>query len=246
MSAESVRVGVLSLHESKETKAILNAVEALGHRPEWLREENTVVDFDAGRAAIEPDVDVVANRLLLSNTDQPAEALGIAQTLDRLRPMLNRPEATAGAAHKLASAASLSGAGLPFPRTVLALSGERLNQLRETFGDEVVYKTAIGTHGGGTWRVGRGDTHAPMVGHRRASLQSLVETDGRARDLRVYVVCERVGVPPCPSGGELAEFGQHFPPIERPRPERLWRFLDDRRVKLERRDGTVCPPQRFG
>jgi len=31
MSSDSVRVGVLSLHNSKETKAIRNAVEDLGH-----------------------------------------------------------------------------------------------------------------------------------------------------------------------------------------------------------------------
>ncbi len=46
MGQSHVRVGVLSLHTSKETKAILNAIEALGHVPEWLREENTVVHFD--------------------------------------------------------------------------------------------------------------------------------------------------------------------------------------------------------
>ncbi|MDZ7701381.1 MAG: RimK family alpha-L-glutamate ligase [Halobacteriales archaeon] len=192
MGNSAVRVGVLSLHKSKETKAILNAVESLGHRPEWLREENTVVDFEGGRAAMEPEVDVIANRLLLTNTEQPAEALGIAYTLDRLRPMLNRPSATARASHKLATAASLTAASLPFPRTVLALSGEQLNRLRDSFGDEAVYKTAIGTHGGGVWRVGRGDMLAPMVGNRRALLQALVTTDGDPRDLRVYVVGDRV------------------------------------------------------
>ena len=192
MSDAPVRVGVLSLHESKETKAILNAVESLGHRPEWLREENTVVDFDGEHVAMEPQVDVIANRLLLTNTEQPAEALGVAHTLDGLRPMLNRPAATARAAHKLATAASLAAADLPFPRTVLALSGDQLNQLRETFDDEVVYKTAIGTHGGGVWRVGHGDVLAPMVGNRRALIQALVSQDGDPRDLRVYVVGERI------------------------------------------------------
>lgn len=33
-------IGVLSLHTSKETKAILNAIEALGYRGEWLTTEN--------------------------------------------------------------------------------------------------------------------------------------------------------------------------------------------------------------
>ena len=42
-SNDAVRVGVLSLHNSKETKAILNAVEDLGHEPVWLRRENTAV-----------------------------------------------------------------------------------------------------------------------------------------------------------------------------------------------------------
>ena len=61
----TVSVGVLSLHNSKETKAILNAVEDLGHDPEWLREENTAVEIEGGEVRIEPEVDVVANRLLL-------------------------------------------------------------------------------------------------------------------------------------------------------------------------------------
>jgi hypothetical protein len=32
---------------------------------------------------LEPDVDVVVNRLLLSKEEQPAEALGLATALDR-------------------------------------------------------------------------------------------------------------------------------------------------------------------
>ena len=43
---------------------------------------------------LEPDVDVVVNRLLLSKEEQPAEALGLATALDRIRPMLNTPTAT--------------------------------------------------------------------------------------------------------------------------------------------------------
>ena len=63
---ESVSVGVLSLHNSKETKAIVNAVEDLGHHGVWLREENLAVDIEDGRVTLDPDVDVIANRLLLS------------------------------------------------------------------------------------------------------------------------------------------------------------------------------------
>jgi RimK family alpha-L-glutamate ligase len=192
---DPVTVGVLSFHNSKESKAILNAVEALGHDTEWLREENVVFRVDAGGAGIEPDVDVVANRLLLSNTDQPTEELGIARTLAALRPMLNPPDATARAAHKTAAAAMLSAAAdseepIRLPRTLLALSGDRLNRLREEFGPEAVYKTAIGTHGGGAWKVDTGETLTAKVGKRRAFLQELVgrEDQERPRDLRVYVV----------------------------------------------------------
>ena len=193
MSSDDVRVGVLSLHNSKETKAILNAVEALGHNPEWLREENLVFRANRRGVELEPDVDVVANRLLLSNTDQPSEELGIANTLAALRPMLNQPAATSLAAHKIATAAYLGSHGLPLPDTVLALSATRLNALRSEFGEEAVYKTAIGTHGGGVWKVGANEQVNAKVGKRRAFLQEFVSRNGgRPRDLRVYVVDDRV------------------------------------------------------
>jgi len=63
-SASPVRVGVLSFHNSKETKAILNAVHALGHEPVWLREENARSWIEAGNLRFDPDVEVVSNRLL--------------------------------------------------------------------------------------------------------------------------------------------------------------------------------------
>lgn len=189
MGSNSVCVGVLSLHDSKESKAICNAVEALGHDPEWLREWNTIVHMVDGEVRLHPDVDVVANRMLLSNTDQPSEHIGIAETIAALRPTLNDPHATALAAHKIASATRLANAGLPVPETVFALNGDHLNRYRERFGPEAVYKTAIGTHGGGAWKVDTSDSLSPMVGQRRAFLQELVGRDGRtARDVRVYVV----------------------------------------------------------
>jgi RimK family alpha-L-glutamate ligase len=193
MSEPAVRVGVLSLHNSKETKAILNAVEALGHDTEWLRSENTVVRFGDGEVTLSPDVDVVANRLLLSNTDQPSEEVGLAQTLAGARPILNAPVATSRAAHKTAAAVELVAAGIPVPRTAFALSSEQLNRIRDEFGPEAVYKTAIGTHGGGAWKVKSADPLTARVGKRRAFLQELVGRTGEpTRDLRVYVVGDEV------------------------------------------------------
>lgn len=189
----TVTVGVLSLHNSKETKAILNAIEDLGHNPEWLRHENLAVSIEDGQAGLDPDVDVVANRLLLTNTEQPAEGIGLAQTVSALRPTLNPPEATMTAIHKFATATQLAEANVPIPDALLALSAERLDQDRDRFGEEAVYKTAIGTHGGGTWKVPLGEPLNPQVGHRYAFLQSLIRHDeDNPHDTRVYVVADRV------------------------------------------------------
>jgi RimK family alpha-L-glutamate ligase len=191
--SSSVRVGVLSFHNSKESKAICNAVEDLGHEPAWLREQNTSIELRGNEIVLEPAVDVVANRMLLSNTEQPCEELGIANTIASLRPMLNTPNATLRASHKFATAGALAAAGIQVPDALLALDGSTLNAARERFGAEAVYKTAIGTHGGGTWKVGADEYVNPKVGNRYAFLQQLIERDGEAhRDIRVYVVGDEV------------------------------------------------------
>ena len=189
MSPGSVRVGVLCLHESKETKAILNAVEGLGHEPELLGLRNLTLRVLDGTVGVDPDVDVVANRILLTNTDTPAEELGVAQTLSALKPMLNTPEATARAAYKAATVATLAAHGMPVPDTMLALDNGRLADLRRELGDHVIYKTSIGTHGESAWKVGPDDPLTAAVGRRRGFLQEFVGGHRmRARDLRVYVV----------------------------------------------------------
>jgi RimK family alpha-L-glutamate ligase len=191
--ADPVRVGVLSLHNSKETKAILNAVEDLGHVPVWLRRENTAVSIENSQVTVEPEVDVVANRLLLSNTEEPAEGLGLAQTFSRIRPMLNDPCVVLTAIHKFATAATLADWNIQVPDALLALSNDKLNDGRERFGDVGVYKTAIGTHGGGTWKIDLTEPVNPRVGNRQAFLQDLIDRDDtRHRDLRVYVVGDEI------------------------------------------------------
>ena len=188
-SSDSVSVGVLSLHNSKETKAILNAVEALGHDPEWLRRENTTLRVEGSDPKLEPDVDVIANRLLLSKSTEPCEEMGLANTFEQLVPMLNEPAKTLTSMHKVASAVALSEADVQVPDALLALSSDRLNLEREQFGEEAVYKTAIGTNGGGTWKVDATERVNARVGNRYAFLQKLLERgDAPTRDLRVYVV----------------------------------------------------------
>ncbi|MFC7135252.1 MULTISPECIES: RimK/LysX family protein [Salinibaculum] len=184
----SVTVGVLGLHSSKETKAILNAVEALGHGTEWYRRANTAISVEDGDLTLEPDVDIVANRLLLSTSAHPAEELGLAQLFDHVRPMLNRPGAVTTAMHKFATAAALAEADVPIPDALMALAGDRLNDARRQFGEQAVYKTAIGTHGGGAWKVDLDDPVNPRVGDRQAFLQRFVDSPGETRDARVYIV----------------------------------------------------------
>ncbi|ATW87251.1 RimK family alpha-L-glutamate ligase [Halohasta litchfieldiae] len=188
-----VRVGVLSLHTSKETKAILNAVDDLGHESVWLRRENTAISIEDSEVTLEPDVDIIANRLLLSNTEEPAEGLGLAATFEHIRPMLNTPDAVLGSIHKFATGATLADWNIRVPDALLALSNERLNAGRERFGDVGVYKTAIGTHGGGTWKVDLTEPVNPKVGNRQAFLQELIDRDDQKhRDLRIYTVGDEV------------------------------------------------------
>lgn len=188
-ASDRVTVGVLSLHNSKESKAICNAIEALGHRPEWLRSENTSVEIRDGMVTLQPSVDIVANRVLLSNSEQPCEDLGLARTISAVRPMLNEPSAVLTAVHKFATATALADAGIPVPDALLALDEPTLDVARDSFGSEAVYKTAIGTHGGGTWKVSTDDPVMPTVGQRRAFLQQLIQKgNDTPRDVRVYVV----------------------------------------------------------
>jgi|GEM_PF-76747 len=192
-ASDPVRVGVLSLHTSKETKAICNAIEALGHEPVWLRAENLAVSIEAGEVSLEPEVDAICNRMLLSNTEEPAEGLGLAMTLNRIRPMCNEPGPVLAALHKFATATTLADWKVNVPDALLALSNDRLNSERDRFGDVGVYKTAIGTHGGGTWKVDLDEPVNPRVGNRMAFLQDLIERDEEAhRDARVYVVDDEI------------------------------------------------------
>ena len=189
----SVRVGVLSLHNSKETKAICNAIEALGHEPFWLRKENTSISISDGTISLTPSVDIIANRLLLSNTAQPCEDLGLARTLEEIAPVLNPPQATFMAIHKFATATRLANQGIPVPDAFLALDSTTLNENRPAFGDLAVYKTAIGTHGGGTWSVGQDAMINASVGNRRAFLQKMIWPESETnRDLRVYIVDDAI------------------------------------------------------
>ncbi len=134
MSDRDITVGVLSLHSSKESKAILNAVDEMGYDTEWLRAENTAISVTDGEMTLEPAVDVVAKRLLLSSDEHPAEGIGLGMTIGRLAPTRTSRRRRDGPPH-VRSAAALADAGVPVPDALLALSSDRLNEDRDRFGD---------------------------------------------------------------------------------------------------------------
>lgn len=193
MAVDPVSVGVLSLHTSKETKAILNAIEALGHDPHWLRRDTIEVSIEDGEVSIQPEVDVVVNRLLLSRTHKLGELLGLANVYADLVPLLNRPEAVFRALHKFAASTTLADADIPVPDSYLALEQYQLDRATDRFGDRAVYKFTIGTHGEGTTLVDTSKRLEPLAMDRQAFLQEFVETDrDRPFDYRIYVVEDRV------------------------------------------------------
>ena len=151
------------------------------------------VMIEDGKVEIKPEVDIVANRLLLTKMEQPAEGFGLASMFSGVKPILNPPEACITAIHKFATATLLAKGGIPVPDALLALDYKRLNRKKDRFGQTAVYKTTIGTNGGGTWKIEKGNKINPQVGQREAFLQEFVnQGQERNRDLRVYVVGGKV------------------------------------------------------
>ncbi|WP_410766754.1 RimK family alpha-L-glutamate ligase [Haloferax sp. DFSO60] len=187
-----VTVGILGFHDSRETKAISNAIRELGHTPIWLHEDVVGIDVSPDGVMLEPDVDVVVNRLLLSKSRMPLEDLSIASCYAAVRPVLNDPRNVLFAVHKQATAASLAAEGVPVPRAYLSTSEAKLNETRPEFGHPVVYKTAVGTNGGGTWLIDDDRQLSGIVDDKRTFLQSYLEIEKRHRDLRVYVVGDEI------------------------------------------------------
>ncbi|MFW5917001.1 MAG: RimK/LysX family protein [Halorubrum sp.] len=192
-SDSPVRVGVLSFHNSKETKAILNAVRALGHEPVWLREENARSWIEVGNLRFDPDVEVVANRLLTTKAVHPIDDLGIATSYAASRPVLNPPTVVVRAMHKYGAAATLTAAGVPVPDAYMAFTRRTINEGNRLTGEKAVHKSAIGTHGDRMAIVGAGDVVSPHIARRRAFLQEFIDTGtDRPFDVRAYVVGDRV------------------------------------------------------
>ncbi|WP_435074042.1 RimK/LysX family protein [Halorubrum sp. HHNYT27] len=192
-AASPVRVGVLSFHNSKETKAILNAVEALGHDPVWLREENTRSWIADENLRFDPDVEVVANRLLMTKAAEPLDDLGIATSYAASRPVLNPPTVVVQSLHKYGAASKLTTAGIPVPDAYIAFSHRTINEGNRLTSEKAVHKSVIGTNGNRMSVIDADDVVSPHIARRRTFLQEFIDTGAeRPFDVRAYVVGDHV------------------------------------------------------
>ena len=191
--SETRRVGVLSLHNSKETKAILNAVRELGHEPVWVRNENVTSQIRDGRFRLSPRVDVLVNRMLLTKSESRFEDLQLALLYEETTPVVNPPLAVANTIHKYRAAAKLAAAGLPVPDAYFGRSPRTVEAWPEHLPGDAVHKHTVGTNGRLMSVVSPGDPVSPMIANRRAFLQEFLDcSDDRPSDVRVYVVGDTV------------------------------------------------------
>ncbi len=187
------RVGVLSTHNSKETKAILNAARALGQEPVWIRDENLVSQIAEEGVRLEPEVDVLVNRLLLTKSDRLFEDLQLAALYAETTPVVNPPEAVGRTLHKFRAGAILAAAGLPVPDAVFGRAPGTLEEWDEHLSGPAVQKRTVGTNGRQMTVVSPDERVVPRVGNHDAFLQKFLD-DGadRPADVRAYVVGDTV------------------------------------------------------
>jgi len=188
-AAGTRRVGVLSPHNSKETKAILNAVRVLGHEPVWVRDENVTSWIEDGSVRLSPRVDVLVNRLLVTKSDHQLEDLELAALYGETTPVVNPPGAVANTLHKYRAGAKLAAAGLPVPDAYFGRSPRTFEAWSDHLPDDAAHKHTIGTNGKRMSVVSPDDPVGPMIDQQQSFVQEFLDgADHRPSDVRVYVV----------------------------------------------------------
>jgi RimK family alpha-L-glutamate ligase len=183
----------LSPHNSKETKAILNAVRVLGHEPIWIRDENVRSWVENGSVQLSPQVDVLVNRLLLTKSDRQLEDLQLAALYADTTPVVNPPQAVVNTLHKYRAGTKLAEGGLPVPDTYFGRSPRTFEEWPEYLPDEAAHKHTIGTNGQRMSVVSRNDPVGPTIDDEQSFVQEFLEERGdRPSDIRVYVVGDDV------------------------------------------------------
>lgn len=190
---DRLRIGVLSPHNSKETKAILNAVRSLGHEPVWLRDENVTSWIVGDSVEVSPQVDVLVNRLLVTKSGNQLEDLELVSLYEETAPVLNTRSAVANTVHKYRAAVALVRAGLPVPDAFFGRSPETFEEWASHLPQDVTHKRTIGTNGHEMAVVSADDPVGPRIGGEQSFVQEFLDPgDQRPSDVRVYVVGEEV------------------------------------------------------
>lgn len=187
--AGTQRVGVLSTHNSKETKAILNAVRVMGHEPVWIRDENVTSWIEDGTVQLSPRVDVLVNRMLLTKSDHQLEDFQLAALYEETTPVVNAPQAVANTLHKYRAGAKLAAGGSPVPDAFFGRSPRTFEEWPEYLPDAAAHKHTIGTNGQDMSVISPNEPVGPMINDEHAFVQEFLEdSDDRPSDVRVYVV----------------------------------------------------------
>jgi RimK family alpha-L-glutamate ligase len=183
----------LSPHNSKETKAILNAVRDLGHEPVWIRNYNVSSWVVDGTVHVSPEVDVVINRLLLTKSDQQLEDLELAALYGETTPLVNPPSAIVRTVHKYRAGVALSAADLPVPDAYFGRSPGTLENWSERLPDHGAHKQTIGTNGQNMSVISPSDSVGSRIDDQQSFVQEFLDGQAdRPSDLRVYVVDDEV------------------------------------------------------
>lgn len=179
----------MSPHNSKETKAILNAVRGLGHEPVWIRDENVTSWIEDGTIEISPRVDVLINRMLLTKSDQQLEDLQLAALYAETTPVINPPQAVSKTLHKYRAGVKLAAADLPVPDAYFGRSSRTVDRWSEYLPDDAAQKHTIGTNGRQMAVISPDDTIGPKINDEQSFVQEFLEADDdRPSDIRAYVV----------------------------------------------------------
>ncbi|HTW55728.1 MAG TPA: lysine biosynthesis protein LysX [Thermoplasmata archaeon] len=188
--SDGFRFGIFYTIIRPEEKAILAAAEARGLVIDRLADDE--VTFGLERPASLPDV--VVNRSVSHTRSVYATRCYAHYGV----PTVNAPDVVDLAGDKIRSSLRLRAAGVPTPRTVIALSPEAARKAIEEIGYPAVLKPAVGSWGRLMAKV-RDPVEAEQILEHKESLASPIHSvfyvqeyvPKPDRDLRVFVVGDR-------------------------------------------------------
>jgi [lysine-biosynthesis-protein LysW]---L-2-aminoadipate ligase len=187
-----IRVGVLCSRPRVEEKLLFEALTARGLAHDVVEEARLRFDLDGAPAY---DGDIVLERCADPWRAAYAVRLLEAQGVRCLNPFVVAERCS----NKLLTTAALTQAGVPHPRTMIALEADEALAAAETLGYPVVFKPALGAWGHLLGKVNDRQGAEAVLEHKEVLgtyhhtifyVQEFIAKPGR--DIRLYVVGERV------------------------------------------------------